>query len=254
MSQKEAVKKQMKYFTSKTLDELKAEYRRLAKENHPDLGGDTETMKEINAEFDLLFRIYEKKATVKTSSAEPETAGEFRRKFYTDNGWEGSRYNPNLRLRDIAPIIRGYVKDVYPTWRFSVVQEHYTGGCGLYVIVTEAPENIFLEERIKAHPRREYSNKDAVVVCQQLNASREIQDWSWYYNWMSDKAREVLKDIEALVNSFRYDDSDARYDYFSTNFYPHLYIGKWNKPLKIIPRTERIQTNKGPEGARRISA
>jgi len=244
----------MKYFNSKTLDELKTEYRRLAKENHPDLGGDTETMKEINAEFDLAFRILEKKAPVKTSNVEPETAGDFRRKFYTDNGWEGSRYNPNLRLRDIAPIIRGYLKDVYPTWRFSVVQEHYSGGCGLYVTLMEAPENIFLEEKIRANPRREYSNEDISILCRQLNATSSIQNWEWYYDWMSDKAKAVLRDIEALVNSFRYDDSDARVDYFSTNFYPHLYIGKWNKPLKIVPRRERIQTSKGAEGTRRIPA
>jgi len=242
----------MKYFNAiKTLDELKTEYRRLAKENHPDHGGDSEVMKEINAEFDLLFRVIEKKVFTKTNT---ETAGDFRRRFYTENGWEGSRYNPNLRLRDIAPIIRGYVKDVYPTWRFSVVQEHYSGGCGLYVTLTEAPENIFLEERIKANPRREYSKEDVSILCRQLNSTSSIQNWEWYYDWMSDKAKEVLKDIEVLVNSFRYDDSDARVDYFSTNFYPHLYIGKYKKPLKIVPRQERIQTSKGAEGARRITA
>ena len=38
------------YFTNcKTLDELKAEYRRLAMANHPDRGGDAETMKKISA-------------------------------------------------------------------------------------------------------------------------------------------------------------------------------------------------------------
>jgi len=241
----------MKFFaTLKTLDELKTEYRRLAMENHPDKGGKTETMQEINAMFDLAFRILEKRAMI----TETETAGDFRRTFYTANGWEGSRYNSNLRLSDIAPIIRGYVKDVYPTWKFSVVQEHYSGGCGLYVTLMEAPEPIFLEERIKANPRREYSNEDVSIICRQLNSTSNIQNWEWYYDWMSDKAKEVLKDIEALVNSFRYDDSDSRVDYFDTNFYPHLYIGKWNKPLKIVPRQERIQTNKEAEGARRISA
>lgn len=39
----------MTYFTNiKTLDELKAAYRRLAMQYHPDMGGDTETMKAIN--------------------------------------------------------------------------------------------------------------------------------------------------------------------------------------------------------------
>ena len=39
----------MKYFTEcKTLDELKKEYRRLAMQHHPDVGGDTATMQAIN--------------------------------------------------------------------------------------------------------------------------------------------------------------------------------------------------------------
>lgn len=41
-----------KFFTNcKTLDELKAAYRRLALANHPDRGGDTATMQAINAEY-----------------------------------------------------------------------------------------------------------------------------------------------------------------------------------------------------------
>ena len=38
-----------------TLDELKAEYRRLAMRHHPDHGGDTETMQRINAEYTAKF-------------------------------------------------------------------------------------------------------------------------------------------------------------------------------------------------------
>ena len=42
----------MKYFFEcKTLDEIKAQYKRLAKQNHPDMGGDTATMQEINKEY-----------------------------------------------------------------------------------------------------------------------------------------------------------------------------------------------------------
>lgn len=44
------------YFTNcKTLDELKAEYRRLAMKHHPDMGGDTATMQAINAEYETRF-------------------------------------------------------------------------------------------------------------------------------------------------------------------------------------------------------
>src|SRR5665213_1325663 len=42
----------MVYFKDcKTIDEVKALYRLLAKQNHPDKGGSTETMQAINSEY-----------------------------------------------------------------------------------------------------------------------------------------------------------------------------------------------------------
>ena len=57
----------------KTLDELKAEYRRLSKIYHPDLGGDLEIMKQINAQYETAFD------ALNASSDEPkaETAADF---------------------------------------------------------------------------------------------------------------------------------------------------------------------------------
>ena len=46
----------MQYFSKvKSLQELKAEYKRLVKLHHPDKGGDTETMKRINAEYEKML-------------------------------------------------------------------------------------------------------------------------------------------------------------------------------------------------------
>ena len=39
------------------MDELKKEYRRLCMIHHPDLGGDTATMQEINAEYEKRFNL-----------------------------------------------------------------------------------------------------------------------------------------------------------------------------------------------------
>lgn len=51
----------MKYFENvKSLEELKKVYRRLAMKHHPDVGGDTAIMQEINAEHDTLFEILKK--------------------------------------------------------------------------------------------------------------------------------------------------------------------------------------------------
>lgn len=68
----------MKHFTPTpdTLEALKKMYKKLAFENHPDRGGDTETMKEINAEYDALFaklKNVRKSASGETYTAKEET-------------------------------------------------------------------------------------------------------------------------------------------------------------------------------------
>lgn len=59
-----------------TLEQLKAEYRRLTKLYHPDLGGDLETMKQVNAEHDKLFEILKARHNAK---ADADTTGHTRR-------------------------------------------------------------------------------------------------------------------------------------------------------------------------------
>lgn len=63
----------------KTLDQLKAEYRRLAMIHHPDRGGSTEDMQAINAEYDATFRRLSASAAASDpNQATPETPEEFR--------------------------------------------------------------------------------------------------------------------------------------------------------------------------------
>lgn len=71
------------YFDScKNLNELKAEYRKLCMLNHPDLGGDTETMQYINAEYDRRFKVLQREFNVEQEregkDASTETPEEFR--------------------------------------------------------------------------------------------------------------------------------------------------------------------------------
>lgn len=71
----------MTYFNNITsLDELKKAYRRLAMIHHPDVGGDLETMKAINAEHDTLFEQLKRKHNTEADENHQttETAEEFR--------------------------------------------------------------------------------------------------------------------------------------------------------------------------------
>ena len=70
----------MKFFKdSKTLEELKAEYRRLIKIHHPDRGGDPETMKQVNNEYEAAFNLLKDKhnATHDEQHQTTETPEEF---------------------------------------------------------------------------------------------------------------------------------------------------------------------------------
>ena len=70
----------MKHFTNcKTLEELKKAYRKAAIENHPDHGGDANTMKEINAEYEMMFNRLKDihNATAEESKKTTETPEEF---------------------------------------------------------------------------------------------------------------------------------------------------------------------------------
>lgn len=56
-----------KYFKNvKSYNELKSTYKELLKANHPDNGGDLEKMQEINAEYDVLFKIWKDAHTMTT--------------------------------------------------------------------------------------------------------------------------------------------------------------------------------------------
>lgn len=71
----------MKYFRNCcSLDNLKAEYRRLTLKHHPDAGGDVETMKEINIEYERRFAVLkaEHNVTADADHQTTETPDEYR--------------------------------------------------------------------------------------------------------------------------------------------------------------------------------
>lgn len=65
----------MKWFSSDihTMEELRREYRRLAKLHHPDTGGNTEDMKQINAEYERLFAILSRQEPQERPQGEKDT-------------------------------------------------------------------------------------------------------------------------------------------------------------------------------------
>lgn len=264
----------MKYFTKKmTMEEVKAAYRTAALKPHPDVGGSNEAMQELNAEFKIAFALA-KNASKKAENNEiNQTADSFCRTFYTQNGWQGSRYNRNLATKDIAKNIRDYVKAVYPNYKFSVTTESFSGGSAIEVALMETPVELTNKERM-----REWFYKDChLVYCYVPSKGRvergdmtesEIEEFIAYRledclstqtvkdsdTWINPVVRSVLDDVKALMNSYNYDDSDSMIDYFDVNFYGSIGIGKDLKPVAFVPKTERISPVNEVKGAKRLTA
>ena len=80
------MKKNYHYFTPepKTLEELKAQYRKLAFQHHPDRGGNVDAMKAVNSEYDELFPklkdVHQSKdgTTYTAKQASTETSDQFK--------------------------------------------------------------------------------------------------------------------------------------------------------------------------------
>lgn len=60
----------MTYFQNiRSLADLKKEYRRLALEHHPDKGGDTAIMQQVNTEFEKLYDVWKDRQDVSVSTS-----------------------------------------------------------------------------------------------------------------------------------------------------------------------------------------
>ena len=183
-----------------SVEELKKMYRTLAMKNHPDVGGSEEAMKAINIEYEVMFNILSIKENIHESAR--ETISE----FYTQNGWKGDNYSSSLSNTDIAKRIREFLKKAFPKCRFSVTSNIYE----IDVYLMKGDFNPFAET---------YDKKHISVNHYYIDDNNEITDY----------AKSMFKIINRFICSYRYDDSDSSIDYFNTNFYYNLGIGKYGK-------------------------
>ena len=242
----------MKYFTNcRTLDELKKEFRRLCMIHHPDRGGDTATMAVINAEYEALFpqlrQVYNR--TAETPST--ETAASYRSEFYTANGWKGSNYQSGRSLKEIAQLVRKFIKEQFPTFKFSV-RTAYASMCQeLHVDMKEAPCKVYkdLDELtmsdIEDFIRKANRNNVWSLTCwTDAEAQAEIaRIWETEGDWFripSDQITAAAEAVDSYVNSFNRSDCDSMIDYFDVNFYYFGCLQDNARSVQFVPKTARI--------------
>lgn len=202
----------------KSFEDLKAQFKALALKHHPDVGGDIEVMKEINGEYDVLFPIWQKRYNASAAVENTETASSTRSRFYTQHGWEGSNYDWSLSTTEIAKRIRQYVKMAHSDCKFSVTSKYFSGGSSINVALLEAPYPAF--------------NDDANISDGYLQSAK----YSFDKGVLTERATEVLKDVQYFMDSYNMKDIDSMIDYFHVNFWDHLDVGKWDRPFKVVER------------------
>ena len=258
----------------KSFDDLKSKYRKLLKKHHPDNGGDLETMKEVNVEYDALFAVWKSRREKETGETINETAEGTRRQFYTANGWAGDNYDSKLTLKEIAKIVRTYVKEKYPTCKFSVRTSYGSMCQSLRVELKEFPSKMHktsddlrnegLTEHIvttdwKGNPieydeyreeindllrRLRYNNLfdlDSWYPDDLIRAYERACEKSDFYAIQTEYFKSVIADVNSFVESYNYRDCDGQIDYFDVNFWFH---GVNTDYCKQVTKTARISKPK----------
>jgi curved DNA-binding protein CbpA len=219
----------MKFFVNiKSLADLKKQYRQLARENHPDLGGSTQTMQMINAEFEKLYNIYKDITTSTNTGYETDyanaTASEYANYVYNEYRWMGRNYNGQSNS-EIIDTIRKFLKSTYPNYKFSVTRSGYNS---FYVRLMQADFN----------PFKDGSN----VIIHDVNHYHINND-----SKLNDRAKEIMTNITDFIMSYNYDLSDPMVDYFCTNFYLTLGIGTYKKPFEVVYNKLNSKTKIKPQ-------
>lgn len=182
---------------------------------------------------------------------------------YTGGGWEGTKYDSNLSTKEIAKNISDYSKKKYPDVQLSRKTDYngidihvMSSGKDLYIndknIDAMADDKVFdtihssiggvrnlddwLDKNNRKNSNGTYTTNDARdYLKEQLKMYKgrkgdNVTGNEWYLN---DYGKDVISSLNKEMNSYNYNDSDGMVDYFNTNFYGYVKIGKWDKPYEV---------------------
>jgi hypothetical protein B2_14232 len=220
----------MDYFKNvQSMSELKARYRKLVLANHPDKGGDTKTMQIINEAFEKLFKTFQngKPASSSTSNGyendfnEARTASEYTQHVYEEYGWTGKNFFTYDRSKIIA-ILREWLKKTYPQFTFTVNKSGYRS-INIHIMTMDFC------------PWQDGN----VRMTYQVRRSEDKE--------LTERAQDIVDNIQNYMNSFNYDHSDSMTDYFDRNFYDNIEFGNRRTPFKVETVRSRRMSGETPK-------
>lgn len=155
---------------------------------------------------------------------------------YSQGAWEGKMYDRDLGIKEIAERIRFFAKKKYPECKFSITIQRYSGGQSMDLRLMSAPYEIFETPTLeRAEISKGYGTAEQKLSSWKYAVEKGHHQVNQYYvkedSYLNEKGKEIMKFLNDSATVYNFDDSDAMTDYFHTNFYVHLAVGKWDKPF-----------------------
>lgn len=164
----------------------------------------------------------------------PQSVEPSKPNFYTQNGWQGSKYDSKNGAKEVARELRAYIKanPDLNACKWSIRSKWGTVADYLYISLMAAPFDPFTDEyktRYEYRYNRGYSEHG------------DIEEYT------TSEAYKLIQKVKSFVMQYIYDDSDGMIDYFDRNIYDHYEIGQYDKPFQIIENKGSKKQN-GPAG------
>ena len=131
-------------------------------------------------------------------------------------------------IAQIADRVRAQLKAELPDCKFSVRTEIFSGGRELKISLMEAPFQIFDDRKINYAQLNTY----------QFGEGKTYEEASRRNNGetLTPKGWEVMNKANTIGQAENWDKGDIMSDYSNVNYYFHIEVGQWNKPLKIVEK------------------
>ncbi len=116
----------------------------------------------------------------------------------------GTKYDRSLSIVEIGKLVRQEIKAQYPDIKVSVKTDKFTDGKSLDVVIKSVPFGTLNPMRVEVLRQNRVRGEEGA------------------YPLRTDKAEQLLTDLNNLVNEWNFDGSDTQSDYFNVNFYQHV--------------------------------
>lgn len=223
----------MKHFQNVTsLEDLKKQFETLAGIYHPVYGscGYEKIMEDICAEYDYLFPIWKHCYNLTADFPCMETAASTRRKFYQQKGWKVQEHDRERSIKEVVSLIRAYVKEVHPAYRFRIRSSSFAGKPSISVKLVQSPEKIYKSfeeltvlDRASLSADVKYGAVALLIPAQ--DADEDLKTLYERYPFLKiyrDTVADVLRDVDREVYSYKFEKHEDKDGYSSEGCFYYL--------------------------------